>query len=232
MQGAEQERAFLARVAKALGREQPHSSPPKREEVGPPAFWREFNLNNNEVLELFKKNLEALSGRVVVAPSAEAAREQVGEWLRELAVTSAVCWDNPELRQVLKIGFPGIELVYWEKGFDPNSLIDKAEKAGAGITWVDYAIAYTGSMAVFSQPNQGRSVSLLPPNHIAVFRRKQLVPTMSSVIRDITGRKGTPEMPSAINFITGPSRTSDIEMDLSIGVHGPYKTWVIIIDEH
>ncbi len=50
---------------------------------------------------------------------------------------------------------------------------------------------------------------------------------MSQVIEELARRRGKEGLPGAINFVTGPSRTSDIEMDLSIGVHGPYRTWVI-----
>jgi L-lactate dehydrogenase complex protein LldG len=66
--------------------------------------------------------------------------------------------------------------------------------------------------------------------HIAIFKKENLVPTMSTVMTDIMERRGTNNIPAAVDFITGPSRTSDIEMDLSIGVHGPVKVWTIVLD--
>jgi len=96
-----------------------------------------------------------------------------------------------------------------------------------GLTWADYGVAYTGTLALYAQPHQGRTVSLLPDTHIAILNSSQIVPTMSTVIDKI---KSLEAMPSTINFISGPSRSADIEMDLSIGVHGPYRIRVIVVD--
>ena len=71
------ERAFLNQVAKVLGREKPLLKPPKRDEVGPPVFWKEQKFETDEPLELFKRNLENLTGRVYVASDHADARQQV-----------------------------------------------------------------------------------------------------------------------------------------------------------
>ena len=63
------------------------------------------------------------------------------------------------------------------------------------------------------------------------MRAGNIVPTMSTVMRHLIDRRGQGSLPSAVDFITGPSRTSDIEMDLSIGVHGPFRVWAIVIDD-
>lgn len=226
---SQQETVFLDRLAKALGRNKRQTTPPKREAVGPPAFWREMKQSDDEVLERFKRNLEALSGRVFIADSAEAVQKQLKEWLQELKAQKVLCSDNPKLKEVAAPESMGVQVEYWNKNKNMKELLDFAKNAEVGLTWSDYAIGYTGTQALFSSAAQGRTVSLLTPNHISIFERSQLVPTMSHVINDITERNGAADLPGAINFITGPSRTSDIEMDLSIGVHGPYKTWVIIL---
>lgn len=225
------EQTFLQNIAKALGREKPLSSAPKREDVGPPVFWKEQKFEENEPLDLFKKNLEALTGRVELVKNADEASRQIETWLAELNAKSVILWDHPELKQYVSLKTDGRTISYWSDNQSPENLKNLAEKADVGITWADYAIGYSGTMALLNGPGKGRSVSLLPPTHIAVFKKHQLVPTMSSVISDLASRFGTDRMPTFIDFITGPSRTSDIEMDLSIGVHGPYRVWTIVIDE-
>ncbi len=223
------ERAFLNQVAKVLGREKPLLKPPKRDEVGPPVFWKEQKFETDEPLELFKRNLENLTGRVYVASNHADARQQVNAWLEELKPNRVIMWDHEELKKVVDIQNKQIKVDYWTANGPKRKMIETAEQADVGITWADYGIGYTGTLALFSSPIQGRSVSLLPTVHIAILKKENLVPTMSTVIRDIIERRGNNKVPAAIDFITGPSRTSDIEMDLSIGVHGPVKVWVIVL---
>lgn len=231
MMQLEQEHAFLNKVAHCLGRDTPLRAKPEREEVGPPVFWREKQHSPEEALDMFKNNLESLTGRVVIAKNKSEVQEQLKEWIKELGAKSILCWNHPQLRELTQPGDLGIEVFYWDKGQDPKTLRELAAKVDIGLTWVDYAIGYTGTMATLSDPDHGRLVNLLPPTHIAVFTTAQLVPTMSQVIGDLGKQRGKEGLPAAITFVTGPSRTSDIEMDLSIGVHGPYRTWVIILDE-
>jgi L-lactate utilization protein LutC len=99
--------------------------------------------------------------------------------------------------------------------------------ADIGISGVDYLIAETGSVVVASQPNHPRSLSLLPPVHIAVARSEQIVPDLFDLLN--TDKFGNPPaLPSCLTFITGPSKTGDIELRLVTGVHGPGEVHVIL----
>jgi len=225
------ERDFLKTIAKSLGRAEPLTKAPKRNEEGPPSFWQEQKFEANAPFDFFKKNLEALTGRVELAANAEEATRIIGDWLQELKAKSVIMWEHPELKKYIRLEMSGIKLDYWSPARDENQLVAAAEQADVGITWADYAIGYSGTLALLCGPGKGRSVSLLPHTHIAVFSKSNLVPTLSSVMHDLTRFIGTEKMPSVIDFITGPSRTSDIEMDLSIGVHGPFRVWTIVIDD-
>lgn len=227
----DKEQGFLNQVARVLGRDKPLTTAPKRDEVGPPLFWKEQTFDINQPLDFFKLNLENLTGRVYVAKDDQEASQQIKLWLEELQAKRVIMWDHKELKSVVNLEDTGIHLDYWSPDRHQDELIIAAEQADVGITWVDYAIGYTGTLALFSGPTQGRSVSLLPTVHLAVFRKDNLVPTMSTVMKNLMERRNTKNVPAAIDFITGPSRTSDIEMDLSIGVHGPVKVWAIIIEE-
>ncbi len=225
-----QEALFLKTVAQALGRDKVLVTPPNRKEVGPPTFWREQEFEKDQPLELFKANLEALTGKVAIVRDGQEATNQIKLWLKVLNAKSAILWDHPELRKYIEVSHLGVKTEFWNTSTSRQELIEIAEQADVGITWVDYAIGYTGTMALFNSANTGRSVSLLPPTHIAVMQKSDIVPTMSTVMRHLMERRGQGQLPSAIDFITGPSRTSDIEMDLSIGVHGPFRVWVVVIE--
>ncbi|MFZ7101989.1 MAG: LutC/YkgG family protein [Peptococcaceae bacterium] len=226
------ERKFFADIAASLGRREPLTQAPDRklEEVGPPVFWREQDKLKDKSLELFKVNLEALTGRVEIVKNKTDAQQRLREWVAELKAGSLIAWDHPELKELVNPQEPGLNIKFWNKESSRQDLIKFAAQADIGLTWADYAIAYTGSLVVFSGENQGRSVSLLPPTHIAVLKRAQIVPTMSTVLKKVKEKYDSGLIPASFNMITGPSRSADIEMDLSIGVHGPYRVWVIVMD--
>lgn len=102
------------------------------------------------------------------------------------------------------------------------------EVANAGITWADWGIAETGSIVLHTAPGRRRLVSLLPRLHIALLPLKQLVATRGEVLSNIS--LGDGHWPSNVVIVTGPSRTADIENDLSIGVHGPAHVHVFILE--
>lgn len=223
--------AFLQTIAAALGRHEPLTSRPSRQEVGPPAFWKELAWEQPNLPDLFKNNLEALTGRVVFAATPAEVTSQISTWLDEVNAQSIILWKHSELQHYVNSDDLNRKITFWDNSKPRHELLAAAERADAGITWANYAVAYTGSLALFNSPTQGRSVSLLPATHIAIFKKSAIVPTMSSVIRHLTERCSQGELPSVVDFITGPSRTSDIEMDLSIGVHGPFRVWTIVIDD-
>ncbi|MDF2569706.1 MAG: lutC 1 [Sporomusa sp.] len=225
-----QETLFLQTVAKALGRDKVLTKSPNRDEVGPPTFWREQKFENKQPLELFKANLEALTGKVALVRDGIEATNQIKLWLKVLNAKSAILWDHPQIHKYIDPSLLGVKTIFWNNEKSRRDLIDIAEQADVGITWVDYAIGYTGTVALFNGPTTGRSVSLLPPTHIAVMKESDIVPTMSTVMRQLVERRGQGNLPSSVDFITGPSRTSDIEMDLSIGVHGPFRIWTVVIE--
>jgi L-lactate utilization protein LutC len=97
-----------------------------------------------------------------------------------------------------------------------------------GISGVNYLIAETGTVVLLTEPDQPRSLSLLPPVHIALAERNQLVPDLFDLFESEL-RKGRTDLPSCVSLITGPSKTGDIELRLVTGVHGPGEIHVILI---
>ena len=95
-----------------------------------------------------------------------------------------------------------------------------------GLTGAAGALADTGSLALVSGPGRGRIASLLPPVHIAIVRAGQLYPSLPHFL---AAQPAITDHGSNLVLITGPSRTADIEMTLTRGVHGPGEVIVIII---
>ena len=100
------------------------------------------------------------------------------------------------------------------------------------MTAADYAIAETGTVALGSDEEGALLVSLLPVIHVAVLRASQIVCSLGAAIGKLKAERMTRAEPCrSATFITGPSRTSDVELVLSIGVHGPKELHLIILGE-
>jgi L-lactate dehydrogenase complex protein LldG len=108
-----------------------------------------------------------------------------------------------------------------------------AARAEIGVTGVDFAIAETGTLVLVSGRGRPRSTSLLPATHVAVFGREKLVESLeqAGVMLEALHADPARSMSGAvITFITGPSRTADIELTLTRGVHGPKEVHAVFVD--
>lgn len=102
-----------------------------------------------------------------------------------------------------------------------------------GITGCSCAIAETGTLMLCSGATTPAASSLLPETHIAIVSAKRIVAVMEDgwqFVREESGR-GQGSWPRAINFISGPSRTGDIEQTMVLGAHGPYRVHIVIVRE-
>ncbi|MBN8477166.1 lactate utilization protein C [Sulfuritalea sp.] len=110
----------------------------------------------------------------------------------------------------------------------------KVEARGArdadlvGITGCFCAVAETGTLMMCSSPDAPATVSLLPETHVAVVRAARILPYMEDAWNLARAELGT--LPRAVNFISGPSRTGDIEQTIVLGAHGPYRVHLVIVE--
>jgi L-lactate dehydrogenase complex protein LldG len=105
--------------------------------------------------------------------------------------------------------------------------------AGIGITGVDFVLAESGTLVLSSATEGVQVASLAPPIHVALYRRSQLVGSLDEVLAKLPISK-SPQHPSAsrsVVFVTGTSRTADIEQILIRGVHGPREVHAILVEE-
>ncbi|MBF0497022.1 MAG: LUD domain-containing protein, partial [Deltaproteobacteria bacterium] len=103
------------------------------------------------------------------------------------------------------------------------------EEAGLGVTVADYALADSGTLVVLAGPVTRRAFSLLPPVHLALVPAACILPDLDALFKLLGQDQGpVSQMGQVMTFITGPSRTGDIECNLVMGVHGPRRTEVIV----
>jgi L-lactate dehydrogenase complex protein LldG len=113
-----------------------------------------------------------------------------------------------------------------DSDYDPHAM----EQCDAGITVCDALIAQTGSVMLTTASAGGRALSVLPPHHVVIATVDQLLPDLPAAFALLQSRYGD-RWPSFATFITGPSRTGDIERILVLGAHGPKKLTVILIHQ-
>lgn len=176
--------------------------------------------------------VEAVGGKAFRVPDLLAARELLATLLDEAAAKSALCWDHDVLaRMGLSEFLQSRDIV--RNSFENLSKLDfDVQRATmlaceVGISSVDCAIAETGTLMVCSRPGQERVASLLPVMHVAIVERQQIVPDLLDAF-GILHQRGLENLPSNTTLITGPSKTGDIELQLTTGVHGP-KHWRVIL---
>jgi L-lactate utilization protein LutC len=99
--------------------------------------------------------------------------------------------------------------------------------ADVGVSGADSLLAETGAVALVSRTNQPRAVSLLPPVHIVVATREQILPDLFDLFAD----RWAEGLPACLSLITGPSKTGDIELKLVTGVHGPGEVHVVLLSD-
>lgn len=104
---------------------------------------------------------------------------------------------------------------------------DRTARDLVGVTGCFCAIAETGSLMLLSGPDTPASTALLPETHIAVVPVARIVPDLEAAFALMRAEQG--QLPRATNIISGPSRTADIEQNLVLGAHGPYRVHVILV---
>jgi L-lactate dehydrogenase complex protein LldG len=161
----------------------------------------------------FSRELEALGGHIVRVNQAE-LNPRLLDFLREQDVQTVPAW----------AAVAGIDRTWLhEHGVTLTGKPDPSLKVG--LTGADAAIAETGTILVTSGAGRPLTASLLPDIHIAVLHASQIAWSLEEVLHD-----GRVADVSAAALITGPSRTGDIEMTLTIGVHGPKELWVYLVE--
>jgi L-lactate dehydrogenase complex protein LldG len=205
---------LLGRVRSALGRKQGQVLPPP-----PPVWLVKAEWTMEEKLASFQQKLERLAGVVHLASSLEETRSIVEKLI---AGKTAVASNAPLLAEAGITSLARVSVA----GSDAAKCRELCTASDFGITSASFALAHTATLVMRASAEEPRLISLLPPIHIAVVRKQQLLVDLDELMAKV-------EKPmndhSSMVFITGPSRTGDIEQILVRGVHGPGIVHVIFV---
>lgn len=178
--------------------------------------------SKDERVARFRSVLEGVGGQSAVVRDVDDAAALLGAWLQARAAKTLAVSDGDLAREVAA-ATPGATIV------EPSATREVLLDANAGITGARLAVAETGTCALASADERSRLASLVPPLAVTILRAEDIVTTLEAALAEL--KPIDPAAHSrAVTFVTGPSRTADIEMTLVVGVHGPKELLVIILD--
>jgi L-lactate dehydrogenase complex protein LldG len=240
--------AFLDRLADKFGRSRAHT-------VEKPSWQRHpwdhlhQGLSQKDLVDQFEERLQGLGGEVVRVASQDDLATAINSWVTKSKVNRIVSWnyessigkilhdtlqqlpkDILETQHVHDSNHPSeTQVTFWDTQADADQLTVAAEQADVGFTVAEYGLSETGTVVLYNREDCGRLVSLLPSISATVLSATNVIPRLTQLLPQM---KENVIDYSCINLITGPSRSADIEMDLSIGVHGPGQLVVFLIEDH
>ena len=244
MPGARKEE-FLASVREALGRpDAPPATPYPRLHESAADLERqaaELHRRLRENRPALLQRLAEMAGRggwqVHRAAGVEDALDYVASVARRLAVTRVVrsgqpVFDAAPVDPLLQRLGATVTPIVHSADAPREMLREEMRQAGLGLTGADYAIAETGSLVILPRRGLSRLVSLVPPVHLALVRPEEVLESLDDLflLRRLEHRQNGGDLGSYLNFITGPSRTADIEMTIVQGVHGPREVHMVLLE--
>ena len=178
----------------------------------------------------FKDKYETLAGIVHLVADTRQAVQVVATILKEIGAGRIAMGEMPEeLQQAIETQCERDGIGVLKPPFQRAQLPQAIDQAAAGISMAAFAIAETGTLVEFTTNDATRLVSTLPRVHIGVCRAEDIVETLkdsAAPLRDFYMEN--PE-DAVVTFISGPSRTGDIEMRLTLGVHGPEVAHAVVL---
>ncbi|MGG4489162.1 LutC/YkgG family protein [Metabacillus idriensis] len=227
---------FLETVAAKLGRG-------RRKAVTKPDWpispqWEVLKYANaDELVEVLKKQCLLIHTQFIETTAAQLS-DKVMHVFEEYEVKSAIIAKDKRFKEFaldneITKAWPmaGIHIHEWDPLLKGKN-IEAAEKSDIGIIFSDMTLAESGTVVVFSDKNKGRSINLLPKTCLCIIPKSTIVPRLTQAAEHISSqiKKGS-HLSSCVDFITGPSNSADIELNLIVGVHGPIKATYIVVQD-
>ena len=190
-----------------------------------------------DLVERFAAEVDEVGGQSYIVSDLAGVHATLSRLVQEAGATTALCWQHELLDRMGLSDFLKARGIAQHDYASLASLPPDEQRrlmlgCDIGLTSCDCAIAETGTLMVCSRPGQERVASLLPPFYVTIVERQQIVADLIDAIRALEGsgfRVQGSGLPSNVTFITGPSKTGDIELQLTTGVHGPGRWQVIIV---
>lgn len=238
MTGSIQNRdGFLTQIATSLGRDRWTKNPPARNWQHQPQHLVLKNETVDELVDVLRLQCEKIHTTLV-----ETNLKELENTLKETVSNHGggpiVSWKDERfskwgLSPLMNDRWPseGVSFHEWDYTKEKEN-ISFAETANVGITISEITLAESGTVVLLSDKDKGRTVSFLPATLIVLVPKSTLVPRMTQAAQKLRSiHEEGKHVASCVNFITGPSNSADIELNLVVGVHGPVKASYILIND-
>lgn len=245
-----QREQMLERIRTALGRSEGGAT----SEISHPSIGRLPSarldgvmppIPQTELVSKFESELQKLAGVTQRAASVLELETILRQLLTTAHARRVVLSQNPvlsEMRLAARLAAWGLTVSQWtasgesgaaEPALESQSFREAAFEADVGITGVEFALAETGSLVLTSRTEGAQLASLAPPIHVALYRENQVLGSLDDVLERLAQSGGPPAADAgrSVVFVTGTSRTADIEQVLIRGVHGPREVHAILVGE-
>ena len=225
---SEARESILATVRKSLGRGRldPDGDAELRARLAAhrrnPVPTRATEIDERGRVELFAGMAEEVQSTVTRVTSLAAVPEAIARYLAaENLPAELVMAPDPSLDEIPWVTWPLLQI---RRG--------RAEAEDrVSLTPCHSAIAETGTLMLISGAQTPTTLNFLPETHIVVVRRDQVVATYEDAWDRLRSGKAAEMLPRAVNFITGPSRTADIEQHIELGAHGPRRLHIVLVED-
>ncbi|MBM7646955.1 L-lactate dehydrogenase complex protein LldG [Scopulibacillus daqui] len=229
----ENREAVLSQLSERLGRKRPETVEKPDWTISPQRSVFE-GLTQDELVSKLIEQCEAIHTEVKLATRAQLI-EAVNSYLKEWGAKTVIYANDKRFNDYglseFLINESTLDCRMWESE-NKEENIEFAKKADVGMTFSDITLAESGTAVLFNDGIKGRPVSLLPESYIAIIPKSTIVPRLTQAAEAIHQQSMRGEkLPSCVNFISGPSNSADIEMNLVVGVHGPVRAGYIIVDD-
>jgi L-lactate dehydrogenase complex protein LldG len=176
-------------------------------------------VSGEALIELFRREAEAALATVHMVETAAEVPQAVAEYLRNHNLPATVRMGEDPRLAALPWGETALEVAHGpSEGGDLN-----------GVSHAFGGVAETGTVVMVSGPENPSTLNFLPDNHIVLVAAKDVAGDYETVLGKVRGTYGKSRMPRTVNFITGPSRSADIEQTLLLGAHGPRRLHIVVV---
>ena len=223
MNSSEAKNAILSSIRQNLAASRPfdaaHQAHHGQQEEAVFAAPAAHGFSKETLLENFRESLEFVGGNYSLVKNEAEAAQVLSSIISEKKAGKIAISDSPLVKRI--VGF-----IETSPEFVENAPPEFLFGSDLGVTSAQWAIAETGTLVLEAESERHRLTSLVPPVHVCILEARNIRQTLGEILEVLQTR-----LSRAVTFVTGASRTSDIELTLAIGVHGPGELHVILIDK-
>ena len=194
------------------------------EEVLPDINREHLGSDKEELARRLQKECEAVSTSVHLLHDVEHAARTLNELASERKVAKLAVSHDPLARAISAQAIGAHDVVA------PDADKAEIEQSDMGLSGARMAIAEHGTFVLVPDDDGCRLVSLLPPQHVIAISKDQILGTLAEALQQLVAT-GSDSPPANVTFVSGPSRTADIEQNLVTGIHGPAQLDIFLIDD-